>query len=218
MRDPTSSDKLLIYFSGNTRVHYEKHEIIIRPDELPDGVFILERGFVKAYNISKYGDRSVLMIYKAGEAFSLSWVLKGYATGAFFEAITDVTLYRVSREQLRRAMAERGEVADTIISQLVVMLDVYRHRIQNFELRSAYERLAFRLAYLAGRFGLRRDGHILIDVPLTHQDIAESINLSRETVTRLLQRMEKEGLIEQQRHMLVITNMTGLEATIGETI
>jgi CRP-like cAMP-binding protein len=205
---------ILKYFPMAVRVAYRKNEVIIRPDEEPAGVYYVEGGFIKAYTIGRYGERNVLLLHKQGELFPLPWGFDGRTNDVFYEAATYADLRRIDRDELLKKIATDQAFAQVGRAQLLTLLDLYGHRIQNLELRTASERLAYRLIILAGRFGLPRSSGIVIDAPVTHQDIADSLNLSRETVTRELLRMEKIGLIEQHRQLTII-DLAGLKALIA---
>jgi len=72
------------------------------------------------------------------------------------------------------------------------------------------------LADLADHCGERRGGAIYIRLPLTHQDIASAIGTSRETVSRLLNRLKREGIVEAGRAGIVIRDPEALRREIGD--
>ena len=61
------TEELLEVFRKNgSRYTYKKGEFIIRPGESPSGVFFIESGLVKAYDITKYGEENLLIIRREG--------------------------------------------------------------------------------------------------------------------------------------------------------
>jgi hypothetical protein len=70
-----ASDKqaraLVDIFHSGTKLTYKKGEFIIRPNETPSGVFYIEEGIVKAFDITKYGEENLLIIRKEQEVFPL---------------------------------------------------------------------------------------------------------------------------------------------------
>ncbi len=60
------------------------------------------------------------------------------------------------------------------------------------------------LSFLAQKFGVKIEQGVLIDLNLSHQAIAETINVTRVTVTRLLQKFEHEGLLLRQQRQLIL--------------
>jgi CRP-like cAMP-binding protein len=86
------------------------------------------------------------------------------------------------------------------------------------EYKSAHERVAYRLVFLASRFGKRRGSSVVIDAPLTHEFISESINLSRETVSRQIEKLENENLISRKDGQIIIMDIDKLSKEFSEPI
>ncbi|MBV8886199.1 MAG: Crp/Fnr family transcriptional regulator [Chroococcidiopsidaceae cyanobacterium CP_BM_RX_35] len=76
--------------------------------------------------------------------------------------------------------------------------------IEILHCRQAEASLLRLLAWLAKRFGQEVEQGKLIDLRLTHQDIAELVGLTRVTVTRLLNDFEKQGIIQRKERQLII--------------
>ena len=90
-----------------------------------------------------------------------------------------------------------------------MLVDMYRlhsERILNLEYRTVRERLASFLLGLVERFGQNTPDGILLDVPLRHQDIASSISATRETTSRELTVLERQGLLTRKQFHITITN------------
>src|SRR5690606_39032133 len=73
----TQRQQLLTLFHRGTQLRYNKGEFIIRPGEAPPGVFYIQEGLVKAYDITKYGEENLLIIRKSQEIFPLIWAITG---------------------------------------------------------------------------------------------------------------------------------------------
>jgi len=56
--------------------------------------------------------------------------------------------------------------------------------------------------------------HIVIEAPVTHQDIADSINMTRETASRALELLTKDGLIIQKNHLFILKDVEKLQDEI----
>ena len=88
------------------------------------------------------------------------------------------------------------EILAPLLEMTVEMYRIHSERIINLEYRSVRERLISFLLTMAVRFGHKKsDGSVVIDVTLRQQDIASSINASRETTSRELTALEKKGLV-----------------------
>ncbi len=195
--------KLREFFSGGTRLHYNKSQIIIRPEDEPSGVFYIDDGFVKTYSINKNGSENLHLIRKSGETFPFIWAFTQEHREVYYEAVSDSALYRVARSSFLKFMDADPIAMKTVLYQAVEMYRVHSERLYNLQFQTAEERVIYRLLTLLRRFGTG-DGPIKISVPLRHSDVAASLKMSRETATRAMSKLEKKGLIGYEKPYIVI--------------
>lgn len=208
-------DRLFKYFCKSKPLHYKSGDIILRPDDIPSGIYYIEKGFVKVYSITEEGDEKLHVIYKPRELFPLIWVFKGITKDIFYEALGDVILRRLSKNIFLKLVKEDNLSLLSLIDRIIALFDIHVDRIDNLELTKSYPRLVARLLFLAKRFGKIRGKKIIIEVPIAHKDIANSINMTRETASRELERLEKLGLIKYQDHLIVITDISKLKQELS---
>lgn len=204
----TDDESIVAHFSDGSRMKFSKNEGLIHANEEPQGVYLIKSGFVKAYSISRTGNENLLLIHQAGDFIPLPWALDGeHTTGLRYEAMSDVHVLRTSKERLRSSMGDNPWLAQQVMSQTVSMLGLYTQRIQTLEYRSARGRVISELIHLAERFGKNHDQEVLINAPITHQDIADSINMTRETASRAIELLFEEGLMGQDEHLFTVKDM-----------
>lgn len=209
-------ESIVAHFSDGLLMHFSKEETIIDGIDEPEGVYLIKEGFVKAYSVSKAGHGNLLLIHEAGEFIPLPWALDGaHTTGLYYEAMTDVTVIRSSKDKLRTAMGNNSWLSQEILKQAVDIIIVYTQRIQILEFRSARGRIIAELLFLAERFGKTHGKEVLIDAPITHQDIADSINMTRETASRALELLFKEGLMGQTDHLFTILDLPKMQEALS---
>ena len=215
--DPQPRDKSIIsHFSDGTMINFTKDETIMHGFNEPDGVYLIKEGFVKAHSVSDAGLGNLLLIHSAGEIIPLPWALDGInVTGLSYEAMGDVTVIRSSKDKLREAMGRNQWLSEEILSQTVNLIALYTQRIQTLEFRSARGRIIAELLHLEERFGKHRGSIVIIDAPVTHQDISDSINMSRETASRALELLFKEGLVGQEDHLFTIIDSKKLRTDLN---
>ncbi|MCA9333587.1 Crp/Fnr family transcriptional regulator [Candidatus Saccharibacteria bacterium] len=213
-----ASDKqrqaLVNLFRTGTKLTYRKGEFIIRHGETPQGVFYIEKGRVKAYDITKYGEENLLIIRKSREIFPLIWAITGQERNVIYETLTPTTVWRLDPEKYLSYLYEHTFVLPPLLDMAIEMYRIHSERIINLEYRSARERLASFLLTMSKRFGSKKSGEVIIDVPLRHQDIASSINMSRETASREMSALERKGLIQTKNSIITIKDPAKLKAII----
>ncbi len=211
-----SDESIIAHFGDGLLMNFSKEETIIDGFDDPKGVYLIRTGFVKAYSVSRDGHVNLLLIHSAGEFIPLPWALDGaHTTGLFYEAMTDVVVLRGSKDRLRISMGNNSWLSQEILKQAVNIITIYTQRIQTLEFRTARERIIAELLNLAERFGKSSGTQVLINAPLTHQDIADSINMSRETASRALELLFEEGLMEQEDHLFTVPNLLKLQTALG---
>ncbi len=203
-------------FSDGVIARFSKGEAIINGIDGPQGVYLIKRGFVKAFTITKAGQENLLLIHDKGEFIPLIWALDGVHTeGLCYQAMSDVVVLKTTKEKLRSEMEKNNTLSQEILKQSVNIITAYGQRIQTLEFRTARERLIAELLNLTEMFGKTQGNEVLIDAPITHQDIADSINMTRETASRALGELFEEGLVKQVDHLFTIRKLDKLEEASG---
>ncbi len=198
-------------FRTGTCLNYKKGEYIIRPGESPPGVFYIESGLVKAYDITKYGEENLLIVRKAHEIFPLIWAITGQERHVVYEALSPTSVFRLDRARFLELVQNKPELLSPLLDMTVEMYRIHSERIINLEYRSVRERLISFLLTMSARFGKQTSKGLVIDVPLRQQDIASSINASRETTSREMTALEKKGLIRSNGN-IVLKDVTKLRS------
>ena len=205
---------LVNLFHQGTKLTYKKGEFIIRPGDTPSGVFYIQSGLVKAYDITKYGDENLLIIRRAGEILGLTWAITGQDRHIIYAALAPTTVLLISRDQFTSFLHTNPKAALPLIDMLVDMYRMHSERILNLEYRTVRERLASFLLSSVRRFGRETSKGILIDAPLRHQDIASSISATRETTGRELATLERHGVLKNEQLYITITDIEKLRHSL----
>lgn len=208
------------FFAKYKAYGYTAGEIILRPDESVVNVYQIEKGYIKVYSITKDGEEKIHVVYKRGELFPLVWVFSNIVKPLYYEALGEVTLKKVPREEFLKFIQAGCSLGGypflfEVVNKIIATLDIHIDRVGNLGLTKAYPRLVARLLSLAKRFGTVKGDSVIINIPITHKDIANSINMTRETASRELEKLVRFGLIRfGSKRMLIITNIDRLKAEL----
>lgn len=201
---------LVDLFRHGTKLTYAKGEFIIRPGESPPGVFYLEEGLVKAYDITKYGEENLLIIRKMGELLGLTWAITGEDRHIIYAALAPTTVWVVPRTTFTDFLQANPAAALPVIDMVTDMYRLHSERIMTLEYRTVRERLISFLLTTAKRFGKRVPDGLQVGVPLKHQDIASSISATRETTSRALAELERKGLLKSEQSFITLLDESTL--------
>jgi CRP/FNR family transcriptional regulator len=101
-----------------------------------------------------------------------------------------------------------------ILDMVTEMYRIHSERILNLEYRTVRERLVSFLLTMSHRFGQETADGLMINAPLRHQDIASSVNASRETASRELAKLEKRRLIKTKQFYITLIDTEALQALL----
>lgn len=184
-----------------------------------DAFYLLTKGYVKRYLISREGSLGVQSIYGPGSFFPLTpafevlfgqRIYEGKET-YYYEAVTDAELYSAGRTALLEAAEANPSLYKDVLREAGRRLQSNIQQLENIALKSAYYRLAHQLVYLARQFGEAGGDGIALCIPLTHQDLADILSLSRETVSREMAKLREHGLVAADSE-LIIPDLARLQA------
>lgn len=213
-----ASDKqlqsLVDTFKSGDCLTYKKGEYIIRPGEQPSAVYYIESGLVKAYDITKYGEENLLIIRREAEVFPLIWANTGKERSVIYQVLAPTTVWRIKRSAYLDFLHNHPDALAPILDMTIEMYRIHSERIMSLEYRTVRERLVSFLLSLSPRFGVEHPDGTLLDVPMRQQDIASSINASRETTGRELSYLESKGLLRVEKSLIILLDKPKLKSFI----
>ncbi len=191
---------------------YPKGAVLFVEGQPPRGVFVLCMGRAKLTTCSKDGKGLILRIAEPGEILGLSATVSGKAYDTTAETLVPSEANFIKRDDFLRFLREHGEACMRVAQQLASNFYTANEQIRLLGLSSSSSvKLARFLLDLAGQSGLG-GGELQLKLTLTHEEIAQMIGTSRETVTRLLMDFRERDIIRLKGSTLVICDKAALEA------
>ncbi len=200
-----------LFIKHGVKQTFRKADNVIRPGEYPPGIFYIAEGLVKAYDISKYGEENLLIIRKEGELFPLIWGITGQERQVIYQALVPTVTWQVSREKFIEFIHKNPEALAPVLDMTTEMYRLHSERILNLEYRTVRERIISFLQTMGQRFGVETKDGLLLNVPLKHQDIASSVNATRETTSRELSALERKGLLSSKQSLITLKDLDRLQ-------
>jgi CRP-like cAMP-binding protein len=124
--------------------------------------------------------------------------------------VTDARVASIQKASLERVIKSNPEFALRLFSSLSERLRQSDEVIESLLHREVSNRLATLLVNLGERFGEEDDAELLIDVRLTHQDLANMIAFTREAVSKVMSEFQRDGLIETRNRRIAILDRGAL--------
>jgi CRP/FNR family transcriptional regulator len=185
---------------------FEPKDTIFTPGDPDDQLYFLLSGAVRLYKI--YGDykEATTALLKDRGVFGKLNLVEGRWQDVFAEAVTEARVASIQKAALERVIKSDPAFALRLFSSLSERLRQSDEVIESLLHREVSTRLATLLANLGERFG--EDD--LIDVRLTHQDLANMIASTREAVSKVMSELQRDGVIETRNRRIAILDRGAL--------
>src|SRR5271155_1400242 len=193
---------------------YPQGSILFLEKQDSRGVFVLCEGEVKLTISSSEGKTLILRIAKPGEILGLMAVLSRKPYEVTAETLHPCQIAFVRRDDFLRFVAQHPEASQGMVRQLSSNYHGACEQLRTVGLSaSAPQKLAkLLLDWSAGTEETKSGTHV--KMPLTHEEIAEFIGSTRETVTRTLSDFRNQHLVTLKGSTLMISNRAGLETLL----
>ncbi|MBC7320398.1 Crp/Fnr family transcriptional regulator [bacterium] len=191
---------------------YEKGEVIILQDTRVDGLYIVVNGSVRISRLSEDGRVKVLAILSAGDIIGEMSILDEELASATAEALEDSRLLFIKREDFQGILLKYPIITLSIAQILVKRLRLADEEIENLAFYSVRSRVIKTLIELVNRYGEKTSRGLKISFKFTHQELADMVGSSRETVSRIISTLEKEQLITNEGGYTIVKDIERLKA------
>ena len=188
---------------------YRRNQIIFLEEETGEYMYMVLSGKVKVTKSVPGGKQVLLTIHGAGDFFGEMSLLDGKTAAATVSAMEDARIVSISGSDFRKYLLTNEKVMHQIIQVLCARLrQVWQTQSQSLD--SADARICHGLRELARRHGIRDNRGVIIALKITHQDLAELAQTSRETVTRVLAALQKENIIDVTNRRITVLDEQAL--------
>ncbi len=191
---------------------YPKGAFLFMEKQDARGVFVLCEGDVKLSISSSEGKTLIMRVARAGEVLGLMAGMSGGPYEVTAETIRPCQIAFVRREEFQRFVAKHPEASQGVARQMTMQYEAACEQLRTVGLStSAHEKLARLLLTWSAGIQQTREG-TRIKMTLTHEEIAEFIGTTRETVTRTLSDFKLRHLVSIQGSTMMIPNRAALES------
>ena len=182
---------------------YRRNQVIFLEEETGNYMYLVLSGKVKVAKSTAGGKETLLAIHRAGDFFGEMSLLDGKTSPATVSAIEDCKIISVSAADFHKYLLHNEKVLLQIINVLCARLrQVWQ--TQSMSSSTADARIRMGIHQLAEKHGIRDARGTIIDLKITHQELAEMVGTSRETVTRALAHLRKKGIIDISQRRITL--------------
>lgn len=196
-------DKITDFFSKSTTRTYSKGEILTFGDQDPEGVYFLLDGVVEQYDLTPEGNKITVNIFKPPAFFPMSWAINKTPNTYFYAALTDVKAKQASADKTVTFLRDNADVTFDLLSRVYKGTDGLLRRLALATSGVASNRLIFELLMESYRFGSDTDDGKR-SIKIKQNNLASRSGLARETVSRELHKLEKEGVLSLTKEGILL--------------
>ena len=203
-------DDVLAEFAAPLRpVNYPAGELVFQDGGPSVGLYVILDGLVQYGKLSGRGDRRrILKILGPGDVFGEEGLFDSTvcACTGYARALTDASVAFVEKHTFHDLMERHPIVAQHLIEWLTAQLRVFECKLVELAYETLEQNLLRLLLILSKRFGVPERAGLRINFKLNHQGLADLLGVHMDTVTRELSKLQRQGLITSEDHMLVIVD------------
>lgn len=185
-----------------------KGTLIITPDTENTNLYFLKQGRVRLFKVNEDGKQLTIGLPGKGNIFGETETISTGSGSAYVEAIDDILICTLGKKDFEGFLMKRPQVALKMVSILTQRIRESEEMLENLAFRNVRYRLFYLLSKLAKSFGQVRSGDLgpytKLDLHLSHQELANMIGATRESVSVTLSQLAKDGIVTTVRKEIAV--------------
>ena len=207
------SDEMCLDVSENGRfTAIKKGEFFFHQGEDATNLYIILEGRVKLSQVTPSGDQIIVNYFGPGDELGIIVALSNMDYPLSAEAVTNCTAVSWHRDIMRQLSLKYPQIALNGMEMIAERFLQMQTKFVDLSTKRVEQRVARALLRLVRQFGKKIEGGILIDMPLSRQDLAEMTGTNLYNVSRILSKWERAGWVSSKRQRVVLTKAHHLVA------
>jgi CRP/FNR family cyclic AMP-dependent transcriptional regulator len=207
------TDADIATFIGKIMVKsFRKNQTVLFEDESNAYMYMLLSGKVKVVQVMEDGKESIRAIHKTGDSFGELSLLDCKTSPAMVVAMEDTTAAIISKENFFTILYNQKKVLDNLLQMFCFRLRDSWERFQMVNFKNAAQRVVMVLHQQSSEQSEKTAEGIVLKDRFTHQVIADMVSLNRETVTRVIDKLQKDGAITIRKDKKIVLHPSFFKA------
>lgn len=193
---------------------FKRNEVILYEEDTNEFMYIILLGKVNVIQTTEDGKEIILATHQSGEFFGEMSLIDGRTSPATVLATEDSLVAIISKPEFHSLLTNYAKVLERMLQILCSRIRDSWSRIHLLNFKNASQRIKMLLLTLSFDKGEKTSEGITLNIKLTHQNIADMVGLTRETVTRVLDKWRKDGAITILKKRFIHLNSNFLQKDI----
>ncbi|WP_271812361.1 Crp/Fnr family transcriptional regulator [Clostridium beijerinckii] len=189
-------DELVEIVNKINHKEFSKGDVIFTEGNIASTLYFINEGKIKLYKYTKDGKEQILHILSEGDFFGELELIKPSKYRFNSKAIEDVKICTLTKEEMKDIMMKNPEIGIKVLETVGERLSKVENLVQNLATNDVDSRMAYLIIELMEKYGENVEGNISVKLPISREDMASYIGVTRETISRKLKKLEDENLIK----------------------
>lgn len=203
LRNLDDATRRAILMEGHLR-RVEPGGLFFHQGEDADWMYVLRTGRVKLVQLTQEGEQVLVNYFGPGQGLGIIVALNNSVYPLTAEAVETCEAVGWHRDEMQALMLRHPQLALNGMKMMGTRFTRLQERYRDISTRRVEQRVARALLRLVRQFGKRVDVGVLIDIPLSRQDLAEMTGTNLYNVSRILSKWERAGWIVSQRKQITL--------------
>jgi len=200
------------YIDSHSRMReFKKGATIYFPHEDALRIFFLKKGKVKLFKTDLAGKEMVFAILKERECFGSLSFIEGATTNEFAQAMEDTVTCVMDKKVFFSFIENKPAIVLRLSKLLSLKVYELEMMVEELTFKTVLERTVSLFLKLNDKFGTQYAGNKMIDINLTHSDIASMIGSTRESTTLAMNKLKSSGLIDSRKKKIILKDLPRLQ-------
>ncbi len=214
--DTNVSKKLHEFFTNFPLKRFKRGQILIYGGDSPPGIYFIQSGEVRQYDIARNGDEMVVNVYNPPSLFPMSWAVNQAPNEYFYETTMDTVVSIAPVEDCLVFFKQNPDVVYALLSRSYENTDTLLRRMKHLMKGTAQSRAILELLIACKCFEAQRNNACTVLV--SENELAARTGLTRETISRELRQLQNRQLITMGRKQIIINDIASLEALLSQKL
>ena len=189
-----------------------RRQVIYLPGDPGASIFFVNGGRVKISKVTRDGKELTLAYRGPGEIFGELCMLEGGPREEMAEAMENAMITELTRDEFEKLVQQNGMLGYRLTKAMLQRRREVENKVEQLLFKDVNAKLAELLLRLGNEYGVQSGRGTLVALKITHQEMANLIGSTRETVSLTLSMFKKKGLIQTDGRKVIISDREGLRA------
>jgi CRP/FNR family transcriptional regulator len=213
------TDEELLHISSKIMLkEFKKNEVILYEQDTNEFMYIILFGKVKVIQTTEDGKEIILATHRSYELFGEISLIDGKTSPATVLATETSLIAIISKKDFYSLLIHQSKVLEKMLQILCSRLRESWKRIEILNFKDASQRIKMLFLLLSHDNGQKTPEGVVLNIKLTHQNIADMVGLTRETVTRVIDKLRRAGEIKVLKDKCILLHQDFLQKDFKSVI